>query len=71
MNHEIYMKEALKESRKAISFSSPNPNVGAVIVKNGKVFARGYHQAAGGAHAEMIALDKAGRQAHTGLGANW
>ena len=36
--------------------TSPNPAVGAVVVKNGRVLAKGYHQAAGCPHAEIEAL---------------
>ena len=40
--------------------SSPNPRVGAVIVKDGVVIGRGWHRRAGEPHAEVIALNKAG-----------
>jgi diaminohydroxyphosphoribosylaminopyrimidine deaminase/5-amino-6-(5-phosphoribosylamino)uracil reductase len=43
---------------------SPNPRVGAVLVKNKKVIAKGYHEKAGQPHAEIIALQKAGKRAH-------
>lgn len=42
---------------------SPNPHVGAVIVKDGAVVAEGFHEAAGGPHAEAAALQAAGEQA--------
>jgi len=42
---------------------SPNPHVGAVLVRRAKVLATGYHRRAGEAHAEVAALDKAGRRA--------
>ncbi len=43
--------------------TSPNPMVGAVIVKSGKIIAEGYHHYCGGDHAEVDALKKAGAQA--------
>lgn len=60
---EYYMKMALKLALKAKGKTSPNPLVGALVVKGGRVIARGYHARAGLAHAEIIALDQAGRQA--------
>lgn len=43
--------------------TSPNPMVGAVVVKDGKVAGEGYHHKAGSPHAEIIALDNAGKKA--------
>jgi diaminohydroxyphosphoribosylaminopyrimidine deaminase/5-amino-6-(5-phosphoribosylamino)uracil reductase len=60
---EKYMRMALRLAGKARGRTSPNPMVGAVIVKNGKVIGRGYHQRAGEPHAEAIALKKAGNSA--------
>ena len=54
------MKMALDLAKKGEGFTSPNPMVGAVIVKDGKVVGKGYHQAAGKAHAEVNAIDDAG-----------
>ncbi len=62
-NHEYFMKEAMKLALKARGQTSPNPLVGAVVVKNGLVIGRGYHKKAGLAHAEVIALDEAGDNA--------
>ncbi len=58
-----FMRQALKEARKGIGRTSPNPCVGAVIVKDGEIIARGYHRQAGGPHAEIDALMKAGGKA--------
>ncbi len=55
---------ALRLAAKAKGRTSPNPMVGAVVVKNGKVIARGWHQKAGEPHAEAIALRKAGKAAN-------
>jgi len=53
---EKYMKEALRLARRGLGRTSPNPAVGAVIVREGKVIASGYHKKAGEAHAEINAL---------------
>jgi len=42
---------------------NPNPLVGAVVVKNGRIIGRGWHQRFGGPHAEVFALDEAGDEA--------
>ena len=51
---------ALAEAAKGLGKTAPNPAVGAVIVKNGRVIAKGYHHAAGHPHAEIEALAKTG-----------
>jgi len=51
-----FMKEALRLARRGLGRTSPNPAVGAVIVREGKVVAGGYHRRAGEAHAEINAL---------------
>lgn len=51
-----FMRLALREAAKGIGRTSPNPAVGAVIVKGGRVIAKGWHRCAGGAHAEVEAL---------------
>jgi len=58
-----YMKRALELARKGLGKTSPNPAVGAVLVKEGKVIGEGYHERAGGPHAEIRALEAAGSQA--------
>ncbi|MBU0484807.1 MAG: bifunctional diaminohydroxyphosphoribosylaminopyrimidine deaminase/5-amino-6-(5-phosphoribosylamino)uracil reductase RibD [Proteobacteria bacterium] len=57
------MKIALREAKKGIGRTSPNPCVGAVVVKNGKVVGKGWHRKAGTPHAEVNALQDAGNQA--------
>ena len=57
------MKLALDLAGKGEGFTSPNPMVGAVVVKDGKVVGSGYHEAVGGPHAEVNAIDAAGKQA--------
>jgi diaminohydroxyphosphoribosylaminopyrimidine deaminase/5-amino-6-(5-phosphoribosylamino)uracil reductase len=56
---ELYMRQALKLARGGLGKSSPNPMVGAVIVKGGRVISQGYHRAFGLAHAEVDALNRA------------
>lgn len=57
------MERALMLAAKARGRTSPNPLVGAVLVKAGKIIAEGYHLKAGLYHAEVAALKKAGTQA--------
>lgn len=54
-----YMNLALSLARKGKGFTSPNPCVGAVVVKDGEIVGRGYHHAAGMPHAEVEAIDDA------------
>jgi diaminohydroxyphosphoribosylaminopyrimidine deaminase/5-amino-6-(5-phosphoribosylamino)uracil reductase len=60
---EFFMRLALAEAAKGLGRTSPNPAVGAVLVKNGRVIARGHHARAGGPHAEVVALRAAGARA--------
>ncbi|MCE9587174.1 MAG: bifunctional diaminohydroxyphosphoribosylaminopyrimidine deaminase/5-amino-6-(5-phosphoribosylamino)uracil reductase RibD [Verrucomicrobia bacterium] len=55
---ERFMRLAIQEATKAQGLTAPNPAVGAVIVKNGRVIAKGYHHAAGLPHAEIEAIRK-------------
>ena len=57
---ERFMRLALELAKKARGETFPNPLVGAVIVKNNKVMGKGFHQKAGGLHAEIFALRQAG-----------
>ena len=58
-----YMLRALRLADKGRGKTSPNPMVGALVVSGGRVVGQGYHQIAGGPHAEIIALQQAGRRA--------
>ncbi len=60
---EFFMRLALEEAAKGLGRTSPNPVVGAVLVKGGRIIARGYHRRAGTAHAEVVALEAAGTKA--------
>ncbi len=57
------MARALEMGRQALGFSSPNPAVGAVIVRDGEIVGEGFTQPPGGPHAEIVALEQAGEQA--------
>ncbi|MBW1739868.1 MAG: bifunctional diaminohydroxyphosphoribosylaminopyrimidine deaminase/5-amino-6-(5-phosphoribosylamino)uracil reductase RibD [Deltaproteobacteria bacterium] len=57
------MKMALVLAEQGRGWTSPNPMVGAVIVKDNNVVGKGFHQAAGGPHAEIHALKEAGDKA--------
>lgn len=61
--HEKYMRLAIDLAKKAEGRTSPNPIVGAVIVKNGRIIGKGYHERCGLPHAEINALKEAGETA--------
>jgi diaminohydroxyphosphoribosylaminopyrimidine deaminase/5-amino-6-(5-phosphoribosylamino)uracil reductase len=64
MNHETYMHEALILARRPRVPPYPNPWVGCVIVKNGRIVGRGWHRGPGTDHAEVAALRETGSRAH-------
>ena len=57
----VHMDRAFALARQALGTTSPNPAVGAVIVKDGVVLGEGFTQPPGGSHAEVVALRQAGR----------
>ncbi|EGD48453.1 riboflavin biosynthesis protein RibD [Ruminiclostridium papyrosolvens DSM 2782] len=57
--HEFYMKRAFEISKGGWGRTNPNPLVGAVIVKDGEIISEGFHEALGGAHAEVCAFQNA------------
>lgn len=57
------MRLALREAKKGLGRTSPNPCVGALVVKNGTIVGKGYHKRAGTPHAEIHALQSAGKKA--------
>jgi len=63
MDHEFFINEALTLARRGGMWVSPNPRVGAVIVRDGQIVARAWHQKYGGPHAEVFALEAAGESA--------
>jgi diaminohydroxyphosphoribosylaminopyrimidine deaminase/5-amino-6-(5-phosphoribosylamino)uracil reductase len=58
----FFLREALRLARRGSGKTSPNPMVGAVLVKNGKMIGRGWHTAAGNPHAEIEAIRDAQRR---------
>lgn len=63
MTHEDYMRRALALARRGLGRVEPNPMVGCVIVRAGRVVGEGFHRQFGGPHAEVEALRAAGRRA--------
>ncbi|CAJ1950123.1 unnamed protein product [Sphenostylis stenocarpa] len=61
----FYMRRCVELARKAVGYTSPNPLVGCVIVKDGIVVGEGFHPKAGQPHAEVFALRDAGDLAHS------
>src|SRR3989338_4086880 len=61
-----FMARALQLARRGMNTTDPNPRVGCVIVKDGKIIGEGWHERAGEPHAEVNALNQAGKiQAHS------
>lgn len=56
VTHEIWMQTAIEEARKGYGYVSPNPLVGAVVVRDGKILGKGYHHQCGMPHAEVEAV---------------
>jgi diaminohydroxyphosphoribosylaminopyrimidine deaminase/5-amino-6-(5-phosphoribosylamino)uracil reductase len=63
MDDRYFMKMALRLARKGEGYTSPNPMVGAILVREGKIVGKGYHLQPGGAHAEVNAIRNAGKEA--------
>lgn len=61
--HRHFMTLALRLAAKGQGKTSPNPMVGALVVKNGRIIGRGFHQGPGQPHAEILALNQAGPRA--------
>lgn len=66
---EAFMRLALREARRARGKTYPNPAVGAVIVRGGRILGKGYHKQAGAPHAEIEALADCRRKGHSPAGA--
>ncbi len=60
---EQYLRAALELAARGRALTSPNPMVGAVLVRDGEVVGRGFHTYAGVKHAEVLALEEAGERA--------
>ncbi len=68
LNDDTYfMRLALNLAVKAKGQTSPNPIVGALVVKNGRIVGRGYHKKAGAPHAEVVAIEEAKNRAKGAL----
>jgi len=64
ISHKKYMDIAIKLAEKGKGYVNPNPLVGCIIVKRGKIVGKGYHKKYGEAHAEINALKAAGKKAN-------
>jgi diaminohydroxyphosphoribosylaminopyrimidine deaminase/5-amino-6-(5-phosphoribosylamino)uracil reductase len=60
---QAMMRRALELAEKGLYTTTPNPRVGCVVTRNEKPVGEGWHEIAGGAHAEVVALQKAGAEA--------
>jgi diaminohydroxyphosphoribosylaminopyrimidine deaminase/5-amino-6-(5-phosphoribosylamino)uracil reductase len=63
MDDNLYMKRALRLAARAHHMTSPNPMVGALMVKEGKIISADFHRRAGTPHAEALTIEKAGKNA--------
>ncbi len=63
MSDSLYMAHAIQLAKQGLYTTQPNPRVGCVIVKEGKIVGEGFHARAGQPHAEVFALRQAGEQA--------
>jgi diaminohydroxyphosphoribosylaminopyrimidine deaminase/5-amino-6-(5-phosphoribosylamino)uracil reductase len=63
------MRRALALARRGLGTTSPNPMVGAVLVRSGRIIGEGFHERAGEPHAEINALRDAARRGHSPRGA--
>ncbi len=61
---EKYMRVALRLAERGLGMTAPNPSVGCVIVKDGRIVGRGWTAAGGRPHAETVALERAGGNVH-------
>src|SRR5450432_1153568 len=69
MSDTKFIRLALRLARRGYGSTSPNPMVGAVLVKGGKIIGRGWHRRAGLPHAEIEALRDAQKRGHSPRGA--
>jgi diaminohydroxyphosphoribosylaminopyrimidine deaminase/5-amino-6-(5-phosphoribosylamino)uracil reductase len=64
LHPQDFMRRALELAERGAGWTSPNPMVGAVVVKQNIIISEGWHEQFGGPHAEFIALQQAGVLAH-------
>ncbi len=62
ISHKKYMELAIKLAERGKGLTSPNPMVGCIIVKRGRIVGKGYHKKAGTEHAEVLAIQDAGKK---------
>lgn len=58
IKHERFMRGALREARKTLGQTSPNPAVGAILTSKGRIISRGHHRGAGQPHAEVDCINR-------------
>ena len=63
ISHKKYMDLTIKLAEKGRGLTSPNPMVGCIIVKRGRIVGKGWHKKAGTEHAEILAMSEAGKKA--------
>src|SRR3989344_2206513 len=63
ISHKKYMELTLKLAERGKGLTSPNPMVGCIIVKRGRIVGKGWHKKAGTEHAEVLAIQDAGKKA--------
>ncbi len=68
-SHFPFMQRAIELAQRGQNTTTPNPNVGCVLVKNGQIIGEGFHKKAGQAHAEIEALNDAKHHGHAVRGA--
>ena len=62
MTDAEWLERALELAERGRGTTAPNPVVGAVLVRDGEVVGEGWHERAGGPHAEIVALEAAGER---------
>jgi diaminohydroxyphosphoribosylaminopyrimidine deaminase/5-amino-6-(5-phosphoribosylamino)uracil reductase len=63
MTDREWLERALELAERGLGTTAPNPVVGAVLVREGEIVGEGWHERAGGPHAEIVALEAAGEKA--------
>ena len=63
ISHKKYMDLTIKLAERGRGLTSPNPMVGCIIVKRGRIVGKGFHKKAGTEHAEVLAMQDAGKKA--------
>ena len=62
ISHKKYMDLTIRLAEKGKGITSPNPMVGCIIVKRGRIVGKGFHKKAGAEHAEILAMTEAGKK---------